>query len=143
MADNENLTESKTAKVDPIYDEFLKNCQQFGIFDKFLFIDESMAPYQWHFSMKQYIRNKPMCFGYKFWFLCGADGYPYNFELHKGKYDDRKETVGTTVVKRISSIIDSDDCKNHVLYFYNFFTSYSLLVDLAGRNMTCVDVRSE
>ena len=45
LADNENLTESKIAKVDPIYDELLKNCQQFGIFDKLLSIDESIVPY--------------------------------------------------------------------------------------------------
>ena len=88
MADNENLSKSKTAKVDPIYDELLKNYQQFGIFDKLLSIDESMVSYQGHFSIKRYIRIKPTGFGYKFWFLCGADGYPYNFELYKGKYDD-------------------------------------------------------
>ena len=46
LDDNENLTESKIAKVDLIYDELLKNCQQFGIFDKLLSIDESMVPYQ-------------------------------------------------------------------------------------------------
>ena len=55
LADNENLTESKTAKVDPIYDELLKNCQQFGIFNKLLSIDESMVPYRGHFLIKQYI----------------------------------------------------------------------------------------
>ena len=49
LADNENLTESKTGKVDPIYEELLKNCQQFGIFDKLLSIDESMFPYRGHF----------------------------------------------------------------------------------------------
>ena len=37
------------------------------------------------------------------------------------------------MVKRMSSIIESDECKNHVLHFGNFFTSYSLLVDLPGR----------
>ena len=68
LADNENLTESKTAKVDPTDDELLKNYQQCGIFDKLLSIDESMLPYRGHFSIKQYIRNKPICFGYKFWF---------------------------------------------------------------------------
>ena len=66
MADNQNLTESKAAKVDPIYDKLRKNCQQFGIFDKLLSIDESMVPYRGHFSIKQYIRNKPIRFGYKF-----------------------------------------------------------------------------
>ena len=68
LADNENLTESKTAKVDPTDDELLKNYQQCGIFDKLLSIDESMLPYRGHFSIKQYIRNKPICFAYKFWF---------------------------------------------------------------------------
>ena len=56
LADNENLTESKTAKVDPIYDELLKNCQQCGVFDKLLSIDEGLVPYRGHFSIKQYIR---------------------------------------------------------------------------------------
>ena len=138
LADNENLTESKTAKVDPIYDELLKNCQQFGIFDKLLSIDESMVPYRGYFSIKQYIQNKPIRFGYKFWFLCGAHGYPYNFELYKGKDDGRKEPLGTSVVKRMSSIIESDKCKNHILHFDNFFISYSLLVDLAGKNLTAI-----
>ena len=124
LADNENLTESKTAKVDLIYDELLKNCQQFGIFDKLLSIDESMVPYREHFSIKQYIRNKPIRFGYKFWFLCGADGYPHNFELYKGKDNGQKEPLGTPVVKRMSSIIKSDECKNHAIHFDNFFTSY-------------------
>ena len=49
LADNENLPESKTAKVDPIYNELLKDCQQFGIFDKLLLIDESMIPYRGNF----------------------------------------------------------------------------------------------
>ena len=44
LADNENLTESKTAKVDPIYDELLKNCQQFGMFDKLLSIGIAWFP---------------------------------------------------------------------------------------------------
>ena len=138
LADNENLTESKTARVDLIYDELLKNCQRFGIFDKLLSIDESMVPYRGHFSIKQYIRNKPIRFGYKLWFLCGADGYPYNFELYKGKDDGRKEPLGTSAVKRMSSIIESDKCKNHILHFDNFFTSYSLLVDLAGKDLRAI-----
>ena len=85
LADNEYLTESKTAKVDPIYDELLKNCLQFGIFDKLLSIDESMVPYREHFSIKQYIRNKPIRFGYIFWLLCGVDGYPTNLNCIKAK----------------------------------------------------------
>ena len=64
LADHENLTESKTAKVDPIYDELLKNCRQFGMFDKLSSTDESVVPYRGNVSI-QYIRNKPIRFGYK------------------------------------------------------------------------------
>ena len=97
-----------------------------------------MVPYRGHFSIKQYIRNKAIRFGYKFWFLCGTDGYPYNFQLYKGKDDGLKEPLGTSGVKRMSSIIESDKCKNHILHFDKFFTNYYLLVDLAGKNIRAI-----
>ena len=97
-----------------------------------------MVPYRGHFPIKQYIRNKPIRFGYKFWFLCGAGGYPYNFELYKGKDDGRTEPLGTSVVKNMSNIIENDNCEKHILHFDNFFTSYSLLVDLAARNLRAI-----
>ena len=55
LANNKNLTEDKTARVDPIYNELLKNCQPFGIFDKLLSFDESMVQYCGNFSIKKYI----------------------------------------------------------------------------------------
>ena len=38
----------------------------------------------------------------------------------------------------MSSIIESDKCKNHILHFDKFFTSYFLLVDLAGKNLRAI-----
>ena len=58
--------------------------------------------------------------------------------MQEGKDNGRKEPLGTSVVKRMSSIIESDKYKNHVLHFDNFFTSYSLLEDLAGRNLRAI-----
>ena len=58
--------------------------------------------------------------------------------MYKGKGDGRKEPLGTSVVKRMSSIIESDKCKNHIFHFDNFFNSYSLLVDLAGKNLRAI-----
>ena len=70
--------------------------------------------------------------------MCGAGGYPYNFELYKGKGEGRRETLGTSVVKRMSSIIENEKCKKHIFRFDDFFTSYSLLVDLAARNLRAI-----
>uniref|UniRef100_A0A0L8I8Q7 PiggyBac transposable element-derived protein domain-containing protein n=1 Tax=Octopus bimaculoides TaxID=37653 RepID=A0A0L8I8Q7_OCTBM len=50
--------------------------------------------YYGHNSLKQFVKGKPIRFGYKFWALCGVSGYCYNFELFCGKngkesqYDD-------------------------------------------------------
>ena len=63
LANNENLSNNKTAKVDPLYHKLLLNCQQFGIFYKKLSINESMMPYRGKHPIKQFIQNKPMICG--------------------------------------------------------------------------------
>ena len=39
-------------------------------------------------------------------------------------------------MKRMSNIIENEKCKKHILHFNNFFTGYSLLVNLSVRNLT-------
>ena len=90
LADNGNLTESKTANVDPICDELLKKCHQFGIFDKLLSIDESMVPYRGNFSIKQYIRNKHIRFEYKFCFLGEQISVPIILSCIKANMRDER-----------------------------------------------------
>ncbi|XP_064083929.1 piggyBac transposable element-derived protein 3-like [Macrobrachium nipponense] len=85
VADTSNLADSKIAKVLPLLEMLRERCQANGIFHEYLSIDESMIPYHGHHSTKQYLKNKPLRFGYKMWMLCSADGYPYNFELYCGK----------------------------------------------------------
>lgn len=40
--------------------------QRFGIFEENLSVDEMMIRYYGHNTLKQFIRNKPIRFGYKF-----------------------------------------------------------------------------
>ncbi|GFW51170.1 chimeric ERCC6-PGBD3 protein [Trichonephila clavipes] len=44
-----------------------------------------MIQYYGHHYFKQYIKGKPIRFGYKMWALCGNNGYCYNFDLLCGK----------------------------------------------------------
>ncbi|XP_071750096.1 piggyBac transposable element-derived protein 3-like [Lepeophtheirus salmonis] len=76
ISDNENLAHSKVAKNFPLFDMLRNNCQQFGVFHEQLSIDESMAPYRGLHSAKQFIKSKPVWFGYKLWMLCSSDGFP-------------------------------------------------------------------
>ena len=140
IADNHNLAQSKVAKVLPLLDLLKANCQQFGVFHKSLSIDESMVPYRGLHSAKQYIKGKPVKFGYKLWMLCSSDGFPYNFEIYCGKDSSRTSPLGSHVVKKMLGPVPNKS--QHIVFFDNFFTSHTLLTDLAAENVrACGTIR--
>lgn len=105
------------------------NFQKFGIFDECLSVDEMMVRYYGRHGIKQFLRGKPIRFGYKLWALCGSGGYCYNFDLYCGKSDDgNKEPLGSRVVKQMLSPVA--DPNSHAVFFDNFFTSHGLLCEL-------------
>ena len=55
--------------------------KRFGVVHEDLSIDESMVPSYGRYSLKQFIRGKPVCFGYKLWVLARAIGFPNNVEI--------------------------------------------------------------
>ena len=106
---------------------------QFGIFNKLLSEDESMVPYLgWH-SAKMFIRGKSIRFGFKIWCLCGSDGFPYNMKIYQGKEKKlQDQPLGSCVINNMVNIITANSSALlYELYFDNFFTSYSLMSDLA------------
>ena len=87
--------------------------------------------YYGHHLSKQFIRAKPIRFGYKLWAMCGESGYCFNFSLYCGKKSNDYEntrSLGSRVVMKMLSTVDNPSF--HVVYFDNFFTSHSLLVQL-------------
>ena len=82
--------------------------------------------------MKQFIRSKPIRFGYKLWALYRASGYCYNFDLYcgksvqKGPHEDL--VLGSKVVLKMVDVVKTP--QSHCLFFDNLFTGYDLLVHL-------------
>ena len=80
LADNLNLhNEDKFAKVRPHIDKLNEQCY---LPEQSVRINESMVPYFGHHACKQYLRNKPVKLGYKFWVAAIPLGsaiqfYPY------------------------------------------------------------------
>jgi hypothetical protein len=54
-------------------------------------IDESMIPYYGKHYAKQYIKGKPIRFGFKNWALCTSNGYMISFEVYTGKSQNNNE----------------------------------------------------
>ena len=64
-AGNRNLVEGcKVAKIKPLYDVFNVPLKQFGTLHEKLSVDESMVPYKALHSIRQYMKSKPINFGY-------------------------------------------------------------------------------
>ena len=137
LADNESLPAGdKTGKVAPLYKKLNENLTQFGIWHDNLSIDESMVPYYGKNSMKQFIRGKPIRFGFKLWALCSSGGYPYHVDIYCGKDSKAVGPLGERVVTKMVDILERESSLNkHHIYFDNFFTSYQLLSALRERGI--------
>ena len=133
LADNYNLEKgNKVAKVQPIYDMFNKNLKQFGLLHSKLSIDESMVPYKGLHSIRQYMKAKPIKFGYKLWSLCGDDGYPYHLDIYCGKSNVTHGNygLGGNVVLSMVDIAEKLGEKTNVEFFFdNFFSSQKLFLE--------------
>lgn len=89
-----------------------------------------MIKYYGHHSSKQFIRGKPIRFGYKNWVAASSDGFCYSFDLYCGKTtESTKAPLGTRVVKSLLSKMPTIP-EEHTVYFDNFFTSCDLLKEL-------------
>ena len=66
-------------------------------------------------SVKQYFKNKPIKWGFKFWYRCASQtGYLYQFDFYLGKRESAKENLGHGVVlKMIESLQNS-----HSMFFF-------------------------
>lgn len=138
LADNDAVVASdKLYKVRPFLSALNKSFQQFGIFCKFLSVDEEMVPYYGHHSAKMYIRGKPIRFGFKLWVLASDSGYPFNVDVYCGKTPANIQSqtlgLGHHVVTSLLGCVSNPKC--HEVYFDNFFTSYNLLCSLGNMNI--------
>jgi hypothetical protein len=137
VADNENLAQNdRMAKVRPLFDILnLRFAEHFSRSQTHLAIDESMVPYYGRHSAKQFIRGKPIRFGFKVWSLNTPMGYCIQLDPYQGSgvIDSQLGLGGSVVAKLIESLPHSTE--KYALYFDNFFTSLNLIHYLSGKNV--------
>ena len=139
LANNDAVDPSdKMYKVSSFISALNARFQQFGMFHKYLSVDEEMVPYYGHHSAKMYLRGKPIRFGYKLWVLASDNGYPYNVQVYCGKSSSLPGVqpdngLGYRVVTSLLACITNPLL--HEVYFDNFFSSYVLLSSLRDMNI--------
>ena len=99
-------------------------------FDQQLCVDESMIPYFRMHSEKQYIKGKPIKFGYELWCFNTNFGYLIQCDQYSGKGNhNAKLGLGGSVVARLVNKLPSEFSFN--VTFDNLFTSVALLNHLS------------
>ena len=115
-----------------------RNFLRFGVFSEPLSIDEQMVPCYGHFSTKMFMRNKPVKFGMKIWFLASTQGYPFSFDVYTGKDISSSEPLGERVVNKLTEVLEK--YSNHAIFFDNFFSSTALCRDLTRKGLRCTEL---
>lgn len=134
-ADNPKLDPSdKMTKLRPLINEIKKNILENYIPDKEIDYDESMIEYFGRHGCKQYIRGKPIRFGYKVWSINSKNGYLINFEIYQGNIPnsnaEHQKNFGKAaapLLRLVKSFPGNIITLPFNFYFDNLFTSMNLL----------------
>ncbi|MGH0189192.1 UNVERIFIED_CONTAM: hypothetical protein FKN15_033832 [Acipenser sinensis] len=135
LADNSRLpVGDKLGKIRPFYEmmneRFLKAFQ----IEQNLCIDEAMIPYYGKHSAKQFMKSKPIKFGYKLWCVNTHLGYLIQCKPYAGKGVTLPELgLGGSVVTGLISILPKK--VTFQLTFDNLFTSLPLLQYLGDKGI--------
>ena len=77
--------------------------------------------------MKQYVKNKPIKWSFKFLFRCASKtGYLYQLDLYLVKKEKTEENLGPSVVLKVTECLKNSYC---TVFFNNFFNSPSLITN--------------
>ena len=138
LADNSNLEkEDKFANVRLLIDKLNKQCLSKYLPEQSVSIDESIEPQFGYHACKQYMRNKPVNFGYKFWVAATPLGYAIQFYPYAGKDENYVSNVGLggSVVATLAEKLPLQVGSNYHIVMDNFFTSPNLARILKAKDI--------
>lgn len=110
-ADNSNLVANdKFSKLRPLLNILNNIFIRYAPISSNLSIDESMIPYFGRNGCKQFIKGKPIRFGYKAWVLALPSGYCINFDVYQGRKNQEssgeKLGLGASVVMNFAKTLE-------------------------------------
>lgn len=142
--------EDKGWKIRPLMDKLKATFLEHFVPEQDISYDESMVKYYGKHSCKQFIRGKPIRFGFKMWCLNSKDGYLINFDLYQGK-NPRANTTDEILYGKCSAPLKMmiREMPENIrklpfkIYFDNLFTSVHLLKDLKNEGYWCTGTMRE
>lgn len=131
--DDENRHD-KMWKLRPLTERLVNNFVKNFKAEQHLSYDESMIAYYGPHSCKQFIRGKPIRYGYKVWSLNTPMGYQVSFEIYQGNNPFIHQKLGLNYGKCVAPLLQMIENFPEELrdlpfcfYFDNLFTNMAML----------------
>ena len=127
-AQESSLSGNRLCKILPVHNYIKDRCSELYQPCRQLSIDERMVKSKARTHFRQYIRNKPTKWGFKYWVLADVTGYTVDFNLYLGKDEvPSGNGLGFDVVMKL---IKPYSFQGYEVFFDNFYTSPLLLNEL-------------
>ena len=138
LADNTSLDPNdKFSKVRPLLDKLKELFLSNYLPEQTVRVDESVAPYFGRHGCKQFLKKKPVKFGYKLWVTPTPLRYSIQFYPYKSKDDffDPDLGLGGSQVDKLTNSLSKHSGSNYHIITDNFFTSPQLLRPLRKKGI--------
>ena len=137
LCDNQDINPNdKMAKLRPLISSLNEKYLLYWPDTQNMDVDESMVPYYGRYPSKQYIKNKPIRYGYKIWCLNSPSGYLIQFEPYQGAGSvtiQHALAMGGSVVM---DLLKELPAKPYHVFFDNLFSSLRLFGGLKAIGMS-------
>ena len=137
--EEEASKEDPLRKIRPLYDHIKQRC--FDLYQPLqqLSVDERMVKSKARTHFVQYMKNKPVKWGFKYWVIADASGYTVDFDLYTGKSaDSERGRLACNVVLKLAQPF----CfQGYEIFVDNFYTSPTLFVELLSLGITATGMQ--
>ena len=125
-------SDDKFQKVRLLLSKLNRRFEEFGPIANSFSVDETIVPYYGRHGAKQFIKGKPLRFGFKLWTLANSKGYAYHIQPYPGLAEKEEGfSASSSVVyffaKRLADLFPGAELS---ITFGNYFTSIDLLTSL-------------
>ena len=131
-------TDGKAAKIRPLTEHFNIVYERNATNVSHHSIDNHMVKFKANSSTKQYVKNKPIMWGFKFWLRCDAiTGYIYEIDIYTEQKDAPELGLGQNVVLDLTKKLHGTGIS---VFAKNYFISPTLAALLRDQVMNSVGV---